>query len=122
MTTGIPRPPFRIIAPRGAPIKKKIKQAADNVNFLHHSISYRLILLSVISLLILFDIILVLTSLLNDIASLISVDLSDNDMDWKILSKFNLRTGLFLIESGKGVAGYLFTGLYLNNWLLTMDL
>ena len=30
-------PPFLIIAPRGAPIKKNIKHANDNVNFLCHS-------------------------------------------------------------------------------------
>ena len=36
-TTGIPNPPFRIIAPRGAPIKKKIKQAKDKVNLRCHS-------------------------------------------------------------------------------------
>ena len=31
-TTGKPRPPFLIIAPRGAPIKNNIKQAAERVN------------------------------------------------------------------------------------------
>ena len=34
ITVGIPNPPFRIIAPSGAPIKKKIRQAKERVNFL----------------------------------------------------------------------------------------
>ena len=41
-TTGMPNPPLRIIAPKGAPIKKNTKQANDNVNFLCHSISERI--------------------------------------------------------------------------------
>ena len=35
--TGIPKPPFLIIAPSGAPIKKKIIQATASVHFLCHS-------------------------------------------------------------------------------------
>jgi hypothetical protein len=35
---GNPNPPFLIIAPNGAPIKKRRKQASDRVNFLCHSI------------------------------------------------------------------------------------
>ncbi len=37
--TGKPKPPFRIMAPRGAPIKKKIKQAKAKINFRCHSTS-----------------------------------------------------------------------------------
>ena len=33
ITVGIPNPPFLIMAPRGAPIKKNIRQAKDKVNF-----------------------------------------------------------------------------------------
>ena len=33
ITIGVPKPPLRIIAPRGAPTKKNIKQAKDKVNF-----------------------------------------------------------------------------------------
>ena len=40
ITVGIPSPPFRIMAPRGAPIKKKIRQAIERVNFLCISIWY----------------------------------------------------------------------------------
>ena len=36
-TAGIPKPPLRMIAPSGAPMKKKIRQAKDNVNFRCHS-------------------------------------------------------------------------------------
>ena len=35
--TGVPSPPLRIIAPRGAPMKKNMKHAKDNVNFLRYS-------------------------------------------------------------------------------------
>ena len=45
MTAGIPSPPFLTMAPRGAPIKKNIRQAKDRVNFRCHSISYFLNLL-----------------------------------------------------------------------------
>ena len=38
-TTGMPRPPFRMIAPSGAPMKKKIRQANDSVILLCHSVS-----------------------------------------------------------------------------------
>ena len=37
MTTGTPKPPLRMMAPRGAPIKKKNRQANESVNFLCHS-------------------------------------------------------------------------------------
>jgi len=33
MTAGSPSPPFRMIAPSGAPIKKSRKQAIEKVNF-----------------------------------------------------------------------------------------
>ena len=42
-TNGIPKPPLRIIEPRGAPIKNKIIQANDKENFLCHSILWYLI-------------------------------------------------------------------------------
>src|ERR1035437_7982271 len=45
MTAGVPNPPFLMIAPRGAPIKKKTRQAKDIVSFLFHSTSYFLIVL-----------------------------------------------------------------------------
>ena len=32
--TGTPKPPFRMIAPNGAPIRKNSRQAIDKVNFL----------------------------------------------------------------------------------------
>ncbi len=51
MTVGIPNPPFLMMAPRGAPMKKNIKQANERVNFLWISIWYflsRLVLLSVL--------------------------------------------------------------------------
>ena len=32
MTTGVPNPPLRIMAPKGAPMKKKIRQAKESVN------------------------------------------------------------------------------------------
>ena len=35
--TGIPKPPFLIIDPNGAPIKNITKHAKDKVNFLCHS-------------------------------------------------------------------------------------
>ena len=41
MTTGIPNPPLRMMAPSGAPIKKKTMQAKDKVNFLCHSVKWR---------------------------------------------------------------------------------
>ena len=41
MTTGIPSPPFLIIAPSGAPMKKKTRQAKERVNFLCHSVKWR---------------------------------------------------------------------------------
>ena len=37
MTTGKPNPPFRMILPKGAPMKKKMMQAMLKVNFLCHS-------------------------------------------------------------------------------------
>ncbi len=40
ITVGIPSPPFRIMAPRGAPMKKKIRQAMERVNFRWISIWY----------------------------------------------------------------------------------
>ena len=39
ISTGIPKPPFLIIAPSGAPIKNMITQAADWVYFRNNSIS-----------------------------------------------------------------------------------
>ena len=39
-TVGRPKPPLRMIAPRGAPTKKKNKQARDNVNLRCHSIQW----------------------------------------------------------------------------------
>ena len=39
MIAEAPSPPFRIRAPSGAPIKKKIKQAIDRANFLSISMS-----------------------------------------------------------------------------------
>jgi hypothetical protein len=41
-TKGVPRPPFRMIEPSGAPIRNRTKQATDKVNFLCHSISCNL--------------------------------------------------------------------------------
>ena len=41
MTTGIPNPPLRMMAPKGAPIKKNTKQAKESVNFLCHSVMWR---------------------------------------------------------------------------------
>ena len=38
-TTGIPSPPFRMMAPKGAPMKKKMRQASDKVILLCHSVS-----------------------------------------------------------------------------------
>ena len=46
ITTGNPKPPFRIMVPRGAPMKKKMRQAKLNVNFLCHSFLCFLILRS----------------------------------------------------------------------------
>ena len=37
ITTGSPNPPFRMMAPSGAPMKKKMRQAKLKVNFLCHS-------------------------------------------------------------------------------------
>ena len=37
MTVGIPRPPLRMMAPRGAPTKKKTRQARESVIFWCHS-------------------------------------------------------------------------------------
>src|SRR5947207_13535178 len=37
-TNGIPKPPFLIMEPKGAPIKNSTKQAIENENFLCHSI------------------------------------------------------------------------------------
>jgi hypothetical protein len=42
ITVGIPSPPFLIMAPSGAPIKKNIRQANDSVNFRWVSIWYLL--------------------------------------------------------------------------------
>ena len=42
ITAGMPSPPFLMMAPRGAPIKKKIRQAKDRVNFRWVSIWYLL--------------------------------------------------------------------------------
>ena len=42
MIAGVPRPPFLIRAPRGAPMKKKIRQAIDRANFLRISMSMSL--------------------------------------------------------------------------------
>ena len=36
--SGVPNPPFLIIAPNGAPIKNSIKQAIERTIFLCHSI------------------------------------------------------------------------------------
>ena len=47
ITTGAPKPPFFVIAPRGAPMKKKMKQANANVNLRYSSISCRRIARSV---------------------------------------------------------------------------
>ena len=47
MTVGMPSPPLRIIAPRGAPIKKKMRHASERVNFLCHSRQWRRISLLV---------------------------------------------------------------------------
>lgn len=33
MTSGVPRPPLRMMAPRGAPIKKNMMHANESVNF-----------------------------------------------------------------------------------------
>ena len=41
ITTGVPNPPLRIIAPKGAPIKKNTIQANESVNFLCHSVKCR---------------------------------------------------------------------------------
>ena len=38
MMTGNPNPPFRMMAPSGAPMKKKIRQESASVNFLIASI------------------------------------------------------------------------------------
>ncbi|CUO76639.1 Uncharacterised protein [Segatella copri] len=38
MTTGKPRPPFRMMAPNGAPIKKKMRHERARVNLLIASI------------------------------------------------------------------------------------
>ena len=38
MMTGTPKPPFRMIAPNGAPIKKNIKHESATVNLLIVSI------------------------------------------------------------------------------------
>ena len=35
---GVPKPPFRIMEPSGAPIRKSTKHAKDKVNFRCHSI------------------------------------------------------------------------------------
>src|SRR5258708_13123518 len=50
-TTGIPNPPFLIMATRGAPIKNRIMHANDNVNLRCHSIRClaRFLLLKLIS-------------------------------------------------------------------------
>ena len=34
ITAGVPNPPFLMIAPSGAPIRKKTRQATERVNFL----------------------------------------------------------------------------------------
>jgi hypothetical protein len=39
-TNGVPRPPFRIIEPNGAPIKNNTIHANDRVNFRCHSIAW----------------------------------------------------------------------------------
>ena len=41
MTTGMPRPPLRMMAPKGAPMKKKMRQAKERVNFLCISVWWR---------------------------------------------------------------------------------
>ena len=46
MIIGNPSPPFLMIAPRGAPMKKKIMQMSDRVNLLMASMSCCLIILS----------------------------------------------------------------------------
>ena len=38
-TKGVPNPPFRIMDPKGAPIKNNTRQATESVNFRCHSIS-----------------------------------------------------------------------------------
>ena len=38
MMTGTPKPPFLMMAPNGAPMKKKIMHVSDSVNFLMASI------------------------------------------------------------------------------------
>ncbi len=42
MTSGMPRPPLRIMAPSGAPMKKNTRHATESVNFLTSSIEWRL--------------------------------------------------------------------------------
>ena len=42
ITTGMPNPPLRMMAPNGAPIKKSTRQAMESVNLRCHSISYRI--------------------------------------------------------------------------------
>ena len=39
MMAGVPSPPFRIKAPKGAPIRKNMKHATDSANFFKISMS-----------------------------------------------------------------------------------
>ena len=43
-TMGMPSPPLRMMAPKGAPIKKKMRQASERVNFFISSIWWRLMM------------------------------------------------------------------------------
>ena len=47
ITTGKPKPPLRMMAPSGAPMKKNIKQLSDKVIFLCQSLWCRRMFLSV---------------------------------------------------------------------------
>ena len=49
MTVGRPRPPLRMMAPSGAPMKKKSRQASESVIFWCHSTQWRRMELSVSS-------------------------------------------------------------------------
>ncbi len=42
MIAGVPRPPFLIRAPRGAPMKKNIRHASESANFFNISMSISL--------------------------------------------------------------------------------
>ena len=44
-TTGMPSPPLRMMAPSGAPMKKKMMHASERVNFLFISTQWRRMML-----------------------------------------------------------------------------